>query len=134
LGLTAVGHREEAMMETGLTTRPTGTPTQMVVRPEPAPARQTVATELAPSQSVTASAESANARNDGPNNALLKGSTSREFVLDAQSREMIFRVVDVRSGRVVRQVPDEAMMRLRAYNRALANGESPAEAQSDTQA
>jgi hypothetical protein len=26
------------------------------------------------------------------------------------------------------------MMRLRAYNRALANGESPAEAQSDTQA
>jgi hypothetical protein len=119
-------------METGLTTRP-GVATQAVVRPEPVPARQTVATELAPSQSVTASAESANARNDGPNNALLKG-TAREFVLDAQSREMIFRVVDVRSGRVVRQVPDEALMRLRAYNRAMANGESPVEAQSDLSA
>ena len=45
---------------------------------------------------------------------------------------MIFRTVDVRSGRVVRQVPDEAIMRLRAYNRTLANGKSPLESDSNT--
>lgn len=121
-------------MDTGLTMRPTGAAAQVgYVRPEPAPTRQTVATELAPSQSVTASAESAASRNDRAA-AALHAPTSREFVLDAQSREMIFRVVDVRSGRVVRQVPEEALLRLRAYNRAIESGAHPAESHSDLQA
>jgi uncharacterized FlaG/YvyC family protein len=55
-------------------------------------------------------------------------------VLDPHSREVIFRVRDERSGRVVRQVPDEALLRLRAYQRAIAEGEAPLQAFSDTQA
>jgi uncharacterized FlaG/YvyC family protein len=116
-------------MDTGLTIRPTGAAAQQSsVRPEPAPARQTVATELAPSQSVTASANSAAARNDEQKSAALQAQTTREIVLDPHSREVIFRVRDERSGRVVRQVPDEALLRLRAYQRAIADGEAPLQA------
>ena len=46
----------------------------------------------------------------------------RKIVLDAHSREVIYQVLDVQSRRVVRQIPDEALLRLRAYNRALASG------------
>jgi hypothetical protein len=120
-------------MDSGLTVRPTGAAAQQgYVRPEPAPARQTVATELAPSQSVTASADSAAARNDGPKSPAQQ--TTREIILDPHSREVIFRVRDERSGRVVRQVPDEALLRLRAYQRAIADGAAPAEAFNDVQA
>ena len=122
-------------MDTGLTVRPTGAAAQQgYVRPEPAPAQQTVATELAPSQSVTASAASVAARNDGQKSVALQAQTTREIVLDPHSREVIYRVRDERSGRVVRQVPDEALLRLRAYQRAIADGAAPAEAFSDTQA
>ena len=38
------------------------------------------------------------------------------------TQDLIFRVVDVRSRQVVRQVPDEALLRMRAYSRALAQG------------
>jgi hypothetical protein len=44
----------------------------------------------------------------------------RELVIYTETREVIFRVVDVRSGQVDRQVPDQALLRLRAYNRTLA--------------
>ncbi len=122
-------------MDSGLTIRPTGAAAQQsLVRAEPAPARQTVATELAPSQSVTASADTAAVRNDGPKPAALQAQTTREIVLDPQSREVIFRVRDERSGRVVRQVPDEALLRLRAYQRAIADGEAPLQAFNDLQA
>ena len=49
-------------------------------------------------------------------------------MLDAHSREVIYQVLDADSGRVVRQVPDEALLRLRAYVRAVAQGQRPAEA------
>jgi flagellar protein FlaG len=119
-------------MDTGLTTRPTGSVAQAsYVRPEAAPVREAVATQLAAAQSVTAAADTAASRNNTAH-AKFAPSQSRDVILDAQSREVIFRVVDVRSGRVVRQVPDEAIMRLRAYNRALASGKSPLEAESNT--
>ena len=48
--------------------------------------------------------------------------------LDAAAQDLIFRVVDVRSRQVVRQVPDEALLRMRAYARALAQGKGMIEA------
>jgi hypothetical protein len=103
------------------------------VRPEAAPVREAVATQLTAAQSVTAAADTAAPRNDSARAAhAYAPSQTRDVILDAQSREVIFRVVDVRSGRVVRQVPDEAIMRLRAYTRAMANGKSPLEADSNT--
>src|ERR1044072_3767537 len=55
-------------------------------------------------------------------------SNVRKIIIDAHSREVIFQVVNAESGRVVRQVPEEAMLRLRAYTRAIAQGQTPNEA------
>jgi hypothetical protein len=106
-------------MDTGLSIRPITSVAQTgVARPEPVPVRDAVATDLAPSQSVTAAVDSTAARNDPAQNNP-DSPLSREIVIDAQSREVIFRVIDERSGRVVRQVPEEALLRLKAYVRSL---------------
>jgi hypothetical protein len=98
-------------MDTGLTLKPAANlALASDLRPEQA-ARNAVATELAPSQTVTAASNAA--RTPAPDDSRL-----RHIILDPHSREVIYRVVDVRSRRVVRQVPEEAMRRLRAYARA----------------
>jgi uncharacterized FlaG/YvyC family protein len=121
-------------MDTGLTIRPTGSVAQAsYVRPEAAPVREAVATDLAPSRAVTAAEAQAPAlRQDSVRTSLAQHATTREIVLDPQSREVIYRVMDVRSGRVVHQVPEQALLRMRAYVRALSNGLSPNEAQAQT--
>lgn len=94
-------------------------------RPDSAPVRQAVPTELAAPKAVTAAVDSAR-----PHSATFQHqpALTREVIIDAQTREVIFRVVDERSRRVVRQVPDQALLRLRAYNEALVAGETPTEA------
>ena len=122
-------------MDPGLTIRPTGTVAPMsYVRPEAAPVREAVATQLTAARSVTALADPTAPRNEAARAAPAQPSQAHVVVLDPHSREVLFRVVDVRSGRIVRQVPDEAIMRLRAYTRALAKGESPNEAHADVEA
>jgi len=104
-------------MDTGLAVRPTQSTAQAsVVRPEPAPVQQAVATQLAPAQTVTAANDAQSSRHDTEQTA--QDAHVRKIVLDAHSREVIYQVLDAGSGRVVRQVPDEAMLRLRAYTRA----------------
>src|ERR1044072_1761408 len=113
-------------MDTGLAVRPTTGATQTsIARPDPAPVRQAVATDLAPAQSVTASSNAEAARHDAQS---AQDSNVRKIIIDAHSREVIFQVVNAESGRVVRQVPEEAMLRLRAYTRAIAQGQTPNEA------
>jgi|RhiMetdeSRZDD1v2_1073273.scaffolds.fasta_scaffold1319020_1 hypothetical protein len=104
-------------MDTGITVRPTASIVQPDHAATPA-APEPVATELPAAKAVTAPAT----RNDVPD-------TSHQVVIDPQTREVIYRVIDVRSRQVIRQVPDEALLRVRAYARALANGETPSEAQ-----
>ncbi|MDC7786731.1 hypothetical protein PQJ75_08350 [Rhodoplanes sp. TEM] len=53
--------------------------------------------------------------------------TTRVVILNPETREVIFRVIDSRSRQVLRQVPDEALLRMRAYNKALEEGKSPAD-------
>jgi flagellar protein FlaG len=121
-------------MDTGLAIRPIAAATQPnVVRPDPAPVREAVATELAAAQSVTASSGAGAARHDSAHAA--QDAHVRKIILDAHSREVIYQVLDAGSGLVVRQVPDEALLRLRAYTRALAEGQTPNEAaQADIEA
>jgi hypothetical protein len=110
-------------MDTGVTIRPNanvatqGYATAVVASPDPA----TTTTDLPASKAVTASTATAKTRNDAP-------PTTHEVVIDPATREVIFRVVDVRSRQVVRQVPDEALLRTRAYAQAIANGDSPMQA------
>jgi hypothetical protein len=88
-------------------------------------------TELAPSKAVVAT-------DAGGKTEALPGSPQRrgddtashdpgfetQVIIDTQSREVIFRMIDVRSKRVIDQIPDHALLRLRAYSRAVESGES----------
>jgi len=98
--------------------------TTAVSRPDAAPVRQAVQTELAAPKAVTAAVDSTRPQTA----AFQQPRLTREVFVDAQTREVIFRVIDERSRRVVRQMPDEALLRMRAYNQALVNGETPTEA------
>lgn len=124
-------------MDTGLTIRPATGATQLgVVRDEASPLPKAEPTELAPSKAVVAA-------DAGGKTEALPGSPQRrgddtashappsydtgletQVIIDSQSREVIFRMVDVHSKRVVDQIPDHALLRLRAYSRAIQNGES----------
>ena len=114
-------------MDTGLTLKSaTGLAPLSDPRADPS-IRNAVATDLAPSRTVTAATDAARTVPADP-------SRTREIVLDPHSREVIYRVVDVRSGRIVRQVPEEAMLRLRAYTRALLKRRDEDEGNFDTSA
>ena len=97
-------------MDSGLTVRTTGSASQ--ASHAPTPTRQAVATDLPPSQIVTAATSAANVRNDTGQAHL------PSVILDAQSREIIDRSTSVPSRRVVRQMPEIAARRLKAYTRS----------------
>jgi len=61
---------------------------------------------------------------------------SHDVIIDAQTREVIYRVIDARTREVISQVPDQALLRSRAYSRAIADGAAPlaAQAQADIEA
>lgn len=109
-------------MDTGVTIRPNANvavqsyaPTA-VASPDPA-----TTTDLPASKAVTAANATTETRNDTP-------ATTHEVLIDPATREVIYRVIDVRSRQVVRQVPDEALLRTRAYAQAIANGDNPMQA------
>src|SRR5262249_59558102 len=83
-----------------------------------APVAQAVATDLSPAKTVTAAETALAARNAPYSPGSESDLFQRSVTLDPATRDMIFRVVDVRSRQVVRQVPDEALLRMRAYARA----------------
>jgi hypothetical protein len=118
--------RQEAIMDSGLTIRPTANVAETAyARPEPTPVPAAVATTVAASKSVAATADSArSAGHDPAHNALLQHqqTTRSDVVIDSQTREVIFRVIDLQSGEVDHQVPDAALLRMRAYHRELAKG------------
>ena len=120
-------------MDSGLAIRPVATPAQLALaRVDPAPARQTVTTDLAPSQSVTAAAD-AGARQAAEQAARNERTTTRDIIIDSATREVVFRILDVRTRQVIGQVPGETQLRLAAYTRAvqraIADGKTPTEAQ-----
>jgi uncharacterized FlaG/YvyC family protein len=84
-----------------------------------APVAQAVATELSPAKTVTTAETAQTLRNDTSSSSDLYQHT---VLMDPATQDLIFRVIDVRSRQVVRQVPDEALLRMRAYARVLAQG------------
>ncbi len=63
--------------------------------------------------------------------AAVRDAIERNVKMDPKSREIVFQSVDKRTGEVVRQVPDEALLRLRAYARQLREAESRASDEAD---
>ena len=75
----------------------------------------TAATELPASQSVTSAADAAKTGDHrGQENA---GSRERHVSIDAATRSVVSQVVDRQSGDILSQVPDQALLRLKAYAR-----------------
>jgi uncharacterized FlaG/YvyC family protein len=71
---------------------------------------------LPPNQTVTAAEASGTVRND-PQSA--GDGVSRQAYVDSDAASIVYQVVDNRTSLVVKQFPDEAMLRRRAYFRAL---------------
>jgi hypothetical protein len=60
-------------------------------------------------------------------------STTHDAIIDPETREIVYRILDARTRQVIHQIPDQAMLRAQAYARAqaasaLAQGQNPAAA------
>jgi len=118
-------------MDAGLTIRPVaGVAVTDYVRPAAAATAGTAPTDLPAEQTVTPAPSATPARNDSPQPGSSDSDyTTSSITIDPQSREVIYRVIDSRTRQVIKQVPDETLLRNRAYSRAIANGSTPFEAQ-----
>lgn len=96
------------------------------------PLRGAVATELPADKSVAQGERTSPPSNNasaGNGAAAQAERQSRQTLYDERLAQVIYRVVDSETKRVVRQVPDQALLRLRAYSRALQSAEEAAQQQ-----
>ena len=104
-------------MSTDFSIRPVGGPVATPIAPPVSEAANSaVATELPASKSVAVADASAAARNDS---YAVNISISHQVILDQAAASIVYRVVDTKTDAVVTQFPDEAVLRRRAYFRAL---------------
>jgi phage-related baseplate assembly protein len=119
-------------MDSGLSIRPVQPVSIAPVRISPPVERQTVASELPETQAVAAAPADAPVRFDDEasarnlraelNAAIDKKSSQvtpdpvSKVVQDETTKELIFRKISPATGEVIRQYPDEAMLRQRAYS------------------
>ena len=111
-------------MSTDFNIKPVGAPVAApMITPTSDTAQKAVKTELPASQSVTAPEPSVrvtidpNAVNASPSNQA--PSVTDQVIIDRDARAVVYQVVDNRTNLVVRQFPEEAVLRRRAYFHAL---------------
>ena len=104
-------------MSTDFNIKPVGAPVAAPVAPRASEAaNHAIATELPAARSVAAADASVRVRNDvGPSHA----SVSNQVVIDRAAASIVYQVIDIETSLVVRQFPDEAILRRRAYFHAL---------------
>lgn len=85
------------------------------LEPSPDGTKAAVQTELPPEKAVTAPSTALAANNNPQADS---SRLSRDVIIDRAAAEVVYRVVDNRTTLVVRQFPDEARLRARAYLRA----------------
>ena len=105
-------------MDSGLIVRPNGSTARPGTTRRSGAARNSIVTDLATSQTVTAAPDAPTVRNDPAHATPDESSDVAKIILDAQSREVIYRSVDEQPDSIARQVPKEALLRLKAYTRA----------------
>jgi phage-related baseplate assembly protein len=122
-------------MDTGLNIRPGPPVGNAPARVAPPPERQTAASELPETKAVTAAADDAPVQFDNKagvsdlraalNAAIdtqaikLPTEPVSRVVEDQDTKELIFRKISPSTGQVIKQYPEEAMLRLKAYNAQL---------------
>ena len=104
-------------MSTDFSIKPVGAPVAApIVQPIREAAKQAVKTELPASSTVTATDAGLAVRYDS--NAVSR-SRSNQVVIDREAASIVYQVVDNRTSQVVKQFPEEAVLRRRAYFRSL---------------
>jgi hypothetical protein len=100
-------------MSTDFSIKPVGAP---VATPIPPPsseaANRAIATQLPAPQSVTAADAGVRPR---LNSDSADASVSHQVVIDRAAASIVYQVIDEKTSLVVRQFPDEAVLRRRAY-------------------
>src|SRR5215212_3245517 len=138
--------RPERSRSRGTATMETGNISKPVAPAAPAPARVdylvaagAVKTDLAPEAAVQ-QVESSPAVRFAPSEgadfhasleASLREVVERNVTIDPRTRELVFQTISKETGEVVRQIPDEAILRLRAYVREMQEAEEKGRAGSD---
>ncbi|MBR0796461.1 hypothetical protein JQ615_13785 [Bradyrhizobium jicamae] len=109
-------------MSTDFNIKPVGAPVAApVVPPSSETAQRAVATELPPSQSVTAPEPAvrvtigSDAVNASISNQASASTNTDRVVIDRDAGAVVYQVVDNRTNLVVRQFPEDAALRRRAY-------------------
>jgi hypothetical protein len=104
-------------MSSDFSIKPLGAP---VATPSAQPAGpaadEAIATDLPARQSVAAADTSLGVRSDPQSGS---GTTSNNVIIDRDAASVVYQVVDNRTSLVVKQYPDQAVLRRRAYFRAL---------------
>jgi hypothetical protein len=108
-------------MSTDFNIKPVGAPVAApIVQPISEAAHHAVATELPASQSVVASDAGARASDSNAVRvSISNASVSNQVVIDRDTQSVVYQVVDNRTSLVVKQFPEEAVLRRRAYFHAL---------------
>lgn len=100
-------------MSTDFSIKPVGAPVATpIVQPISEAAEQAVETELPPSETVTAVDAGPVVRYEAN---VVTRSVSNQVVIDREAASIVYQVVDNRTSQVVRQFPEEAVLRRRAY-------------------
>jgi uncharacterized FlaG/YvyC family protein len=104
-------------MSTDFSIKPVGAPVAApIVQHVSEAAQHAVATELPASQSVSAVDSSARASTDSAVRvSISNAAVSNQVVIDRDARAVVYQVVDVKTSQVVKQFPEEAVLRRRAY-------------------
>jgi hypothetical protein len=108
-------------MSTDFNIKPVGAPVAApIVQHVSEAAHHAVATELPASQSVVAvDSARANADSAPVRVSISSASVSNQVVIDRDARAVVYQVIDTRTSQVVKQFPEEAVLRRRAYFHAL---------------
>ena len=100
-------------MSTDFSIKPVGAPVAALITPPVSEAvRSAVATELPASQSVAAADASVRV---SINSNAVSASVTNQVVIDRDAASIVYQVVDNRTSQVVKQFPEEAVLRRRAY-------------------
>ena len=105
-------------MSTDFNIKPVGAPVAApIVQPISEAAHNAVATDLPASQSVVASDAGVrtNYDSDAVHVSISNASVSNQVVIDRDAGSVVYQVVDNRTSQVVKQFPEEAVLRRRAY-------------------
>ena len=109
-------------MSTDFSIKPAGAPVATpIVQPIREAAKQAVKTELPPTSTVSAADAGVAVRYDSNvvSRSVSNQILSNQVTIDRDAASIVYQVIDNRTSQVVKQFPEEAVLRRRAYFRSL---------------